>query len=182
MSRLSAFDAWYEWMAAPLRSTMNAYAGRVRVVEDASPEDIEALAALHDAAFPIGWTTSDLASLMADEAVITKTIRTLSWAGRGPLEGFIMVRSASDEGEVLTFAVATNRQGRGLGARLLDHGLMDLRQRGVTSVFLEVAEVNAAAIKLYRRRGFLPVGERPAYARGADGEKHRALVMRREYA
>lgn len=177
MSQTSLFDDWYHWAVDPLRASMT----RPRIVEPATVEDSEDLAALHDTAFPIGWSASDLAGLIDDPAVITSVIRPLSWLGRGPIEGFIMVRQASDEGEVLTFAVARHCKRRGYGTRLLDHALVSLRQKGVRAVFLEVAESNHAAIVLYRRRGFQQVGERPAYAKLADGSKVRALVMRREY-
>ncbi|MEO0384693.1 MAG: GNAT family N-acetyltransferase [Pseudomonadota bacterium] len=173
----STFDDWYHWAVDPLRASVS----RLRIVEDASAQDAEALADLHDAAFPIGWNAQDLSSLIDDPAVTTRMIRPLSWFGRGPVEGFVMVRQASDEGEVLTFAVAQHCQGRGYGTRLLDDALMALRQKGVRAVFLEVADGNNSAITLYRRRGFAQVGERPAYATLADGSKGRALVMRREY-
>ena len=174
----STFDDWYQWATEPLRAPF----ARLRIVEDASVQDADVLAALHEAAFPLGWNTSDLAGLIADEAVTTKTIRPLGWFGRGPIEGFIMLRQAADEGEILTFAVAGHCRGRGYGMRLLDHGLMALRQKGVVAVFLEVADDNRAAIRLYWRRGFREVGARPAYSLSADGTRRRALVMRREYA
>jgi ribosomal-protein-alanine N-acetyltransferase len=37
------------------------------------------------------------------------------------------------------------------------------RDKGVTSVFLEVRESNSAAITLYGKLGFISVGKRPAY-------------------
>lgn len=154
---------------------------RLRILEDACAGDAELMAAIHETAFPIGWGADDIAALIDDHTVTARTIRPISWLGRGPIEGFILVRQAGDEGEVLTFAVASHCQGRGYGTRLLDDALIALRGRGVAAVFLEVAETNASALKLYRRRGFVQVGERPAYARLADGSKVQALVMRREY-
>jgi ribosomal-protein-alanine N-acetyltransferase len=171
------FDEWYRWAMDPLRASLS----RLRVIEDAGPDDAQALADLHDEAFPIGWNAQDVAGLIADHHVTTRLIRPLGWFGRGAIEGFIMVRQAADEGEVLTFAVTRHCRRRGYGERLLDDALVLLRQKGVSAVFLEVAESNKAALGLYRRRGFLQVGERPAYALQADGTKVRALVMRREY-
>ncbi|MEM1285632.1 MAG: GNAT family N-acetyltransferase [Pseudomonadota bacterium] len=173
----SSFDSWAQWAVNPLATSL----ARPRIVEDARLEECADLALLHDAAFPIGWSADDLAGLVDDQNVTTRVLRPLSWFGRGPIEGFIMVRLAGDEGEVLTFAVSHRARGRGHGTRLLDDALMALRQQGVQAVFLEVAESNAAALTLYRRRGFTEVGERPAYAARADGGKERALVMRREY-
>ena len=177
MSGSSTFDDWYHWAVDPLRASVS----RLRILEDAVPEDAEDLAGLHEEAFPVGWNAAELATMIGERTITTRTIRPLSWFGRGPIEGFIMVRQTGDEGEVLTFAIAGHCQGRGYGTRLLDDALMGLRQKGVRAVFLEVAETNAPALKIYRRRGFAKVGERPAYATLADGSKARALVMRREY-
>lgn len=161
----------------PVRASVS----RLRIIEDARDEDCAELAALHDQAFPIGWNAADLENLVHDHAVTTRVIRPLGWFGRGPAEGFIMVRQASDEGEVLTFAIADHCQRRGYGTRLLDDAIIALRQQGVARVFLEVAETNTGALTLYRRRGFNQVGERPAYATHNDGSKVRALVMARDY-
>ncbi|MBV6656454.1 MAG: GNAT family N-acetyltransferase [Devosiaceae bacterium] len=177
MSASSIFDEWYQWAMQPVRDTFT----RPRVVEDATPALAGDLAALHEAAFPIGWGEDDLISLIEDPAVIARVVRPISPFGLGPAEGFILVRHAADEGEVLTLAVNPAARGRGLGTRLLDEALIALRQQGVAAVFLEVAESNHAALSVYRRRGFRQVGERPAYAKQADGTRQRALVMRREY-
>lgn len=177
MSDSTRFDDWYNWAVDPVRASVS----RLRIVEDAKDEDCADLAALHEQAFPIGWSSADLETLVQDDAVTTRIIRPLGWFGRGPIEGFIMVRQAADEGEVLTFAIANHCQRRGYGTRLLDDAIIALRQQGVVSVFLEVAESNIGALKLYRRRGFNQVGERAAYATLNDGSKVSALVMARKY-
>ncbi len=173
----SAFDDWYNWAMDPVRASIS----RPRILEDAAPEDAAHLADLHESAFPVGWSAEDIEALVADDLVSTRVVRPLGWFGRGAIEGFIMVRRAVDEGEILTFAVARHCRGRGYGTRLLDDALVLLRQHGVQSVFLEVADNNMEAVKVYRRRGFEQVGERPAYALQTDGNKATALVMRREY-
>ncbi|MEM6383365.1 MAG: GNAT family N-acetyltransferase [Pseudomonadota bacterium] len=171
------FDEWYNWAMEPLRQSVT----RPRLTEEVQPEDCRDLAALHEASFPSGWGEDDLQRMLADEAVLARLVRPLGLLGAGPAEGFILARRAADEGEILTIAVDPRARSRGLGAQLLDAALFELRVHGVQAVFLEVAETNVAAVRLYRRRGFRTVGERPAYSTAEDGSKARALVMRRQY-
>ena len=78
-------------------------------------------------------------------------------------------------GDVQTMAVRPDRQGRGLGRRLLDALLAEADRRGCAEVFLEVRPDNAPARTLYAARGFTEIAVRPRYyADGAD-----ALVLRR---
>ena len=50
--------------------------------------------------------------------------------------------------------------------------------KNATRFFLEVAEDNPHAIRLYRSHGLVPVGRRPDYYENADGRRTTALTMR----
>ena len=54
-----------------------------------------------------------------------------------------------------------------------------LKSSGVSVLFLEVAEDNAAAKALYDRCGFTPIGKRPAYYR-REGGRVAALTFRKD--
>jgi Acetyltransferases len=62
------------------------------------------------------------------------------------------------------------------------HCIAMLEASGAQSLFLEVAEDNAAALGLYRSLGFVEVGRRPGYydARSGGGKEKQALVLRLE--
>ena len=80
--------------------------------------------------------------------------------------------------EILSIAVHTSERKHGLGRRLLDINMRRLAGLGVRSLFLEVAQDNLAARKLYQRAGFRDVGRREAYYADRDGAA--ALILRRE--
>ena len=89
--------------------------------------------------------------------------------------GFILMRQAADEAEVLTVAVVPDARRRGTGAGLVRAACDEAHSSGVSAVFLDVAENNAGARALYARLGFTEAGRRSAYY--ADGAN--AIVMRR---
>ena len=91
-----------------------------------------------------------------------------------------MSRLAADEAEILSVAVARRAQGRGLAGQLLALHLRRLAGLGARTVFLEVDEHNAPAIRLYTRAGFREVARRPNYYPDATGKAANALVLRRD--
>jgi ribosomal protein S18 acetylase RimI-like enzyme len=56
--------------------------------------------------------------------------------------------------ELLSMAVAPNAQGSGLGSRLVDTLLDQMKVRGVDQVKVVAGDANQAAISLYSRCGF----------------------------
>lgn len=145
------------------------------VLSDAQPRDARTIAALHAASFRRGWSEQEVEGLLTDRAVVAQ--RAL--AGRR-FAGFIMSRLAADEAEILSVAVARSSQGRGLARQLLNLHLRRLAGLGVRTVFLEVDEHNAPAVKLYGRAGFREVSRRANYYPQAGGKTAAALVLRRD--
>lgn len=132
----------------------------------APPQDAALLAALHAAAFDKPWSADEIAALMATPGVFALTID-----GRG----FILCRSIVGEAEILTLAVDPAARRAGVGRALVEAAAGLAAQGGAESLFLEVADDNAAALALYTDTGFRRVGLRKGYyASGAD-----AVVMRR---
>ncbi|MAA99101.1 MAG: ribosomal-protein-alanine N-acetyltransferase [Stappia sp.] len=151
------------------------------VIEEAVSDDFDALADLHERAFPIGWSADEISRLAAQPGVTVLKARRASYFGtRAPL-GFVIVRVAADEGEILTIAVEPRQRGRGIGGRLMRTVLHRLYGERVASLFLEVDAANDAALALYRRLGFRKVGERKAYYQASEGDGG-ALVMRVDLA
>ena len=135
------------------------------------PDDLAALAQLHAACFPAAsWSPQALALLLAQPGTIG-----LLADGGGQLLGFLLLRRAADEAEVLSIGVAAAARRQGLAAALVSAGIAWLGP-ATSRLFLEVAADNAAAVALYRSLGFQAVGRREKYY--ADGSD--ALVLRRD--
>ncbi|UEM21183.1 GNAT family N-acetyltransferase [Skermanella mucosa] len=93
--------------------------------------------------------------------------------------GFVLARVAAGEGEIITIGIDSAARRAGAGGALLDAAADTARDCGAESLFLEVAEDNNPALRLYRRRGFLEIGRRPNYYRRIDGAVA-AIVMKLE--
>lgn len=108
------------------------------------------------------------------------------------LVGYSVQNDAAGEAHLLNLCIDPAQQRRGFGSLLLDNALRIARSRGCSSMFLEVRPTNAPGIALYRSRGFIEVGRRPAYysaetprhgeysAASAAAGREDALVMRLE--
>ncbi len=59
----------------------------------------------------------------------------------------------------ISINVAPERRGRGLGTRILAAALIDLKARGIDSVYAEVRRENAASRKAFATAGFAVLGE-----------------------
>jgi [ribosomal protein S18]-alanine N-acetyltransferase len=135
--------------------------------------DLPAVLALEEDLFaPDTWT----AAMYRDELSRTDTRTYLVAEDEERIVGYAGLIAYDDEAHVSTIAVAADRQGEGIGSRLLD-ALLEEADRRSPAVILEVRADNELAQGLYRRRGFTVIGRRRGYYQpsGAD-----AVVMRRE--
>ena len=147
---------------------------RPPVIADAATRDVAGIAKLHAASFRRGWSDGEIEGMLLDRNVVAHR------AGIGRhLAGFIISRMAADEAEILSVAVASAYRGRAIARTLLRHHLGRLAALGIRSVFLEVDEGNVSALRLYRRAGFVEVGQRKGYYPNATGKPATALVLRR---
>lgn len=132
-------------------------------VRAATTEDAPLLARLHAESFDTAWDARALKDLLKTPGSIALMTG----------EGFVLIRAAADEAEILTICVAPAARGRGIGSALLQAAGNAAAKQGATTMFLEVVSDNAPARALYAAHGFQPVGRRKAYFEGKD-----ALVMR----
>jgi len=131
-------------------------------IRAATDADLPRLVALHAISFTPAWDVKALKALMASgaEALLAA-------------DGFILIRVAADEAEILTICVAPQSRRQGQGRALLAAACARACEEGAKRMFLEVARENLAARKLYEGFGFSEVGQRKSYYPGAGD----ALVL-----
>jgi Fur family ferric uptake transcriptional regulator len=136
--------------------------------------DASAMAGLHALAFEAPWSAKAFEALLAGPGVFA-----LAEPAAGRSLGFILCRAAGGEAEILTLAVHPEHRRAGIAAALVKGAIAAAAARGAASLFLEVAQDNAAALALYARQGFAPVGRRGDYYRRGS-RRIDALVLRRD--
>ena len=138
------------------------------LVRQAGPFDAAVLAGLHRECFARAWDETAMAQFAASPEVLCLIGSVAGGAGAAPA-GFLIVRKAGDEAEILTLGVAPSCRNRGLGRALLQTAIDLLRASGTKRLFLEVETGNEAALRLYRSFGGEAVGRRTGYyEHGAD--------------
>ncbi len=116
------------------------------------------LAKLHGECFPHKpWTADDFRGLKNSGCEIMASTN-----------GFIVWRVVADESEIITIGVAPDARGGGIGLAMLTLAEMDAQKNGATRMFLEVAENNTHARKMYDTAGYKIIGRRPKYYDGVD--------------
>lgn len=125
-----------------------------------SSDNLDEIVALHGRSFETPWGLKAFGELLGMSGTFLQVARE---APASSIMGFILTRIAADEAEIITIAVDPAQRGRGIGAALVTSAAAEAKAFGASSLILEVAEDNAAAIRLYERLGFDVIGRRPAY-------------------
>lgn len=94
----------------------------------------------------------------------------------GELLGFAILAWQYDELHLLNLCIQRSFQGGGLGRRLLRYAVAQARAATARCMLLEVRVSNTAAIALYLKEGFAPVGWRKDYYPAGQGRED-AQVM-----
>jgi len=142
-------------------------------IEKISNAHAHVLEALHRTSFETPWAAAEFTQLLNHPG--TGGLIALN-AQLTPL-GFILVRRAGDEMEILTLCVAPQHRGRKIATRMLNALIADCNTPGRPRIFLEVEQTNQSALRLYEACGFDRVGERPGYYRKRGNAAEAAIIM-----
>ncbi|MDE2028963.1 MAG: ribosomal protein S18-alanine N-acetyltransferase [Alphaproteobacteria bacterium] len=136
--------------------------------------DATHLAALHGESFGLSrWNFVQIC-----DSLFLPTTHGLVAEEDGAINGFILCQISGGEAEILTFCVAAAARRKGVGKMLLAAAADAARNRGATRLFLEVAADNEAALALYEKDGFAPIGRRKAYYPRETGAADAVMLSR----
>jgi ribosomal-protein-alanine N-acetyltransferase len=144
--------------------------------------DLDQLMAVMEAAFDPQWREAWTRGQVESSLAMPNTYALLldeaaePWADGRQAAGFVLVRRAPGEEELLLIGVRPSHRGQGIGRRLLEWFFDTARENGAESVFLEMRANNPAA-RLYHACGFNPIGKRPGYYRTLDGTTLDAITF-----
>lgn len=137
-------------------------------------DDVDEVHALECSVFPHPWSRANFVDSLAsgyDAWVLREE-------GGGQLAGYFLLMYALDEAHLLDVAVASARQGAGVGRLLLDRIAARARAMGMESILLEVRPSNVRALQVYQRHGYAEIGRRKGYYPAHEGRREDAIVMR----
>jgi ribosomal-protein-alanine acetyltransferase len=132
--------------------------------------DLPAVAAIEASLQTFPWTLSQFADSLAQGHQ--------GWvvAEGEDIIAFAVTSQVLDELSLLTIGVHTDYQRKGLAKALLEWIVERSAEVGAAVLILEVRKSNAAARSLYRRRGFVEVGQRRGYYRATEGREDAILM------
>lgn len=132
--------------------------------------DIAGVMAIESVVYNHGWT----------EGIFQDCLRVgySCWVDEdeGEVVSYGILSLAAGEAHILNVSVKPERQGEGLGRRMMEHLLALAVERGADTAFLEVRPSNYVAIGLYESMGFIQAGIRPDYYPAEQGRED-AVIM-----
>ncbi len=136
-------------------------------------DDLDQVAAIETEAYPYPWSRQ----IFRDCLKVGYCCQVIEWNRQ--LNGYAIASVAVGEAHLLNLCIAPSCRRAGLASTLLEAMLQASRRLGAIRIFLEVRPSNQPAIGLYRKFGFVEVGDRPRYYPAPWGRED-ALIMARE--
>lgn len=149
---------------------MSAVLKSVPAFEPMRLEDIDAVLAVEQSAYPFPWTRANFADSLA--------AGYSAWCCRygDVLIGYAVMMLVLDEAHLLNLTVAPEWQRHGYGTLTMHHLFNMARAHGAKRMFLEVRPSNKSGQGLYSRLGFDTIGRRRGYYPAGEGRED-AVVM-----
>ena len=132
-------------------------------------EELRMITELDRAAFGVDrWNYLDFISVLQDPSA-----KSFTAYADGDFAGFASVYEEEGEVWISTIAVASEKQGKGIGSALLDRCEKAFKTR---FVFLNADETNKELLQFYQKRGYYPIEHWERYYQSG----HDSVVMLKE--
>lgn len=139
--------------------------------EPLTPERLDALMAIEQAAYSHPWTRGNFVDALA------AGYQAQLLVADGQLLGYFVAMPGVQEAHLLNITVAPAFQRQGWAHVMLDALALWARGQGAQWLWLEVRASNTRAQQVYETHGYHRVGLRKRYYPAADGEREDAVVM-----
>lgn len=132
--------------------------------------DFERLYEIEQQAHLVPWSFGTLKNNQGERYLNLKLVKD------NRIIGFAICQIVLDEATLFNIAVEPAMQGKGLGKLLLNELIIQLKEKNIQTLWLEVRESNPARW-LYEKQGFNEVDIRKNYYPMPDGRRENAVVM-----
>lgn len=132
--------------------------------------DFERLYEIEQQAHLVPWSFGTLKNNQGERYLNLKLVKD------NRIIGFAICQIVLDEATLFNIAVEPAMQGKGLGKLLLNELMIQLKEKNIQTLWLEVRESNPARW-LYEKQGFNEVDIRRNYYPMPDGRRENAVVM-----
>jgi [ribosomal protein S18]-alanine N-acetyltransferase len=139
----------------------------------ATPTDLTAILTLERATENAPhWSPATYAAILETQNSRCLFVAEITAKPQAAIVGFAvgLIHPTEPIAELESVAVAASAQRNGIGRTLCTAVIDWSRERGATSITLEVRANSAAAMALYTKLGFVPEGRRPLYYRDPDDD------------
>ena len=137
------------------------------------PAHVAQIAALEKLCFSDPWSENSISSELRNDLALW-----LVALDDDNVVGYVGSQTAAGETDMMNIAVHPDHRRRGIAEILIDCLIWELKNRGSTSLSLEVRASNEPAKALYEKLGFVQVGLRKNYYRNPRED---ALILRKEW-
>ncbi len=139
---------------------LNARTNAMLTLRPFRPADFDILWRIDQECFPpgIAYSRLELAYYVRQRGAIT-----VIGEKDGAIAGYVVAESHKSAGHIVTIDVLPAARRAGLGSKLIAAAEENLRAAGCSSVSLETAVDNHAALAFYKRHGYSVVGTIPRY-------------------
>lgn len=128
------------------------------IVRDLGKDDIDQILLIENISFPVPWSRESFEGELQNPLSVY-----LVADSDGTIIGYAGIWCIFDEGHITNVAVHPNYRGNRIGETLLEELEAIVMGNGGATMTLEVRPSNEAALNLYSRFAFKPVGRRKGY-------------------